>query len=117
MSCGFVELLWLCSTQFASFTLPRRLRTRNHRVRSMSESRNVGGQTKILAHRARLMHCIGCCIRGFGGRNEIIVCLLICLAYVTLWPVGGYAIMDDWIYVKALEYLHFNSGLKIFDFS
>ena|SRR5579872_4837395 len=51
------------------------------------------------------------------GRNEVVICFAVALAYLLVWPVGGYAIMDDWIYVKSLQHLHFDGHLTILDYN
>jgi hypothetical protein len=49
------------------------------------------------------------------GRNEAVVVLAIIAAMILVWPVGDYAILDDWCFVKPLEYLHYDGQLVILD--
>ncbi|MGQ0633466.1 MAG: glycosyltransferase family 39 protein [Planctomycetaceae bacterium] len=50
-------------------------------------------------------------------RADAIVIGLIAVGYLLVWPVGQYAILDDWAYVKSLEHLHNDGQLKILDWN
>jgi hypothetical protein len=50
-------------------------------------------------------------------RNTIIVCGLILISYVLVFPIGEYAENDDWAYAKSLEYLHFEAEFRILEWS
>ena len=54
---------------------------------------------------------------NFARRNELIVLGLLALSYFLVWPVGEYAILDDWAYVKSLEGLHERGELRILDWN
>ena len=56
-------------------------------------------------------------LRAGQGRNELAVCLMTVTAYLLVWPVGDYAIMDDWAYAKSLEHLHYDGELIILDWN
>lgn len=50
-------------------------------------------------------------------RNEIIVAAFIVISYWLVYPIGEYAILDDWIFVKSLEHLHHEGRLDIPDWT
>ncbi len=50
-------------------------------------------------------------------RGPWIVCGLVVAAYLLVWPVGEYAINDDWAYAKSLEYLVRDGRIKILDWN
>lgn len=48
---------------------------------------------------------------------EAAICALITALYLLIWPVGEYAIIDDWAYVKSLGHLQFEGDLTILDWN
>ncbi len=49
--------------------------------------------------------------------NEIIVVAVAMVSFLIVWPVGEYAILDDWAFAKSLEHLHFEGRLVILDWN
>ena len=46
---------------------------------------------------------------------ELGALLAIAVSYFIIWPVGEYAVLDDWTYMKSLEHLHFHGRLQVLD--
>jgi hypothetical protein len=63
------------------------------------------------------MPSAGSALASDRRRNEIAICVLIGLAYVRVWPVGRYAVVDEWAFVKSLERLHFDRQVRILDWN
>lgn len=46
-------------------------------------------------------------------RTDALICALILISYILIWPVGDYPILDDWSFVKSLSLLHYDGVLRI----
>lgn len=49
--------------------------------------------------------------------NEMLICLISIVAFLIVWPVGEYAILDDWAFAKSLEHLHNEHRLVVLDWN
>lgn len=50
-------------------------------------------------------------------RHEGILIATAIIAFVLVWPVGEYGILDDWAFVKSLEHLHVSGKLVVLDWN
>src|SRR4051812_31576409 len=48
---------------------------------------------------------------------EGVVCLAVLASYLLVYPVGEYAILDDWAFVRSLQILHDEGRLEILDWN
>ena len=49
--------------------------------------------------------------------NEAFLILVSIATFLAVWPVGEYAILDDWAFVKSLQHLHFDGKLVVMDWN
>ena len=49
--------------------------------------------------------------------HEWILVVVTMLAFVLVWPVGEYLILDDWAFAKSLEHLHKHGELVVLDWN
>lgn len=48
---------------------------------------------------------------------ELLLISIALAAFVLVWPVGEYAILDDWAFVKSLEHLHYEGKLVVMEWN
>jgi hypothetical protein len=56
-------------------------------------------------------------LRSHIGRAQVVALLAIAVSYLLVWPVGEYAIDDDWAYARSLQLLSNEGVLRILDWN
>src|SRR5690242_19123065 len=65
----------------------------------------------MIFHQRTVLGKLGC----ICWHTHDVFLALVVLSYVAVYPVGEYAILDDWRYVKSLEHLQVDGQFKILD--